>query len=148
MKAEAGAEWTNLKVVDMFTRMVCRMSNRVFVGLPVCACDVSFRDHSEHHIHRDIGRIPEYCGVNIQFAVNVMIGGFFINLFPESMKPYDFRATFRLSIKLILSITGRLVGSSLACLGISENCVNIWVLSSKNANRASLNMAKTIPISQ
>lgn len=51
MKAEAGAEWTNLKVVDMFTRMVCRMSNRVFVGLPVCACDVSFRDHSEHHIH-------------------------------------------------------------------------------------------------
>lgn len=30
------AGWTPLKVIDLFTRVVARTSNRVFVGLPVC----------------------------------------------------------------------------------------------------------------
>ncbi|KAI0337447.1 cytochrome P450 [Trametopsis cervina] len=60
--------WTPLKVVDMALRLVVRSSNRAFVGLPTC-------------------RIDEFCAVNTQFAVNVMIGSFFINTFPEFLKP-------------------------------------------------------------
>ncbi|OBZ75703.1 Ent-kaurene oxidase [Grifola frondosa] len=59
--------WTPLKVVDLSTRVACRSSNRSFVGLPLC-------------------RVEDYCAVNTQFAINVMIGSAFINLFPEFLK--------------------------------------------------------------
>ncbi|GJE87319.1 cytochrome P450 [Phanerochaete sordida] len=61
-------EWTPLAVTDLFTRIICRVSNRSFVGLPLC-------------------RIPDYCTTVESFAQNVVLGGTFLNCFPDFLRP-------------------------------------------------------------
>lgn len=100
-------DWTPLKVVDLALHVVVRSSNRAFVGLPTCKvlCLLTWFTL----IPCATGRIDNFCAVNTQFAVNVMIGSFFINLFPEFLKPY---APYVIIILLILTcITVRTVGT-------------------------------------
>ncbi|CAL1702938.1 unnamed protein product [Somion occarium] len=49
-------------------QIICRVSNRVFVGLPKC---------------RDL----DYRALNIEFTVGVMKGAFVINMFPKLLRP-------------------------------------------------------------
>ena len=48
--------------------MICRATNRIFVGVPLC------RDY-------------DYQTLNLTFAINVMKYGLIIGLFPEPLKP-------------------------------------------------------------
>jgi hypothetical protein len=64
--------------------IVSRVSNRLFVGLPLCellfsrcACIDSFR----------AGRNKEYLDNNIQNTIDVVKCGTLISLFPEFMRP-------------------------------------------------------------
>ncbi|ESK93240.1 cytochrome p450 [Moniliophthora roreri MCA 2997] len=64
----ATTEWTKRRVTDSIFKIVARASNRLFVGLPLC-------------------RDAEYLDLNIQFTIQVVLGGYIINVFPEILKP-------------------------------------------------------------
>jgi len=61
-------EWTPIPARKTFTQMICQVSSRAFVGLPVC-------------------RDKEYCKLSIEFTTNVMTAAAAINLFPRVLKP-------------------------------------------------------------
>ncbi|KIJ50513.1 hypothetical protein M422DRAFT_27187 [Sphaerobolus stellatus SS14] len=61
-------EWTNIKVYPALLQVIARMSNRTFVGVPLC-------------------RNPEYIGVNIRHTLDVGEGTRILPYFPEFLKP-------------------------------------------------------------
>ena len=76
--------WSTLKVTDIFTRIACRMSNRAFIGLPLC----KHRKRPDFSVINSYsGRVPEYCATVEGYAVNVVLGGAFLNCFPDFLKP-------------------------------------------------------------
>lgn len=71
-------------------QVVCRTSNRLFVGLPLCGyCN---RPVSQNVLRVDIstGRDPDYIKLNIQFTIEVAMAAQGINLFPDLLKPYEY----------------------------------------------------------
>ncbi|KAH8113856.1 cytochrome P450 [Phellopilus nigrolimitatus] len=62
-----GDEWVSRPGLDTVMQVVCRASNRVFVGLPLC-------------------RDKDYIDLNIRFTVDVIKASYTINLFPDFMK--------------------------------------------------------------
>ncbi|OBZ73466.1 Ent-kaurene oxidase [Grifola frondosa] len=63
-----GDEWTAVPALDTVMQVVCRTSNRMFVGLPKC-------------------RDPDYRALNVRFTIDVVMGAAIINLFPDVLKP-------------------------------------------------------------
>ncbi|KAF5382595.1 hypothetical protein D9615_002741 [Tricholomella constricta] len=61
-------EWAHIRASEVFTIFVARITNRSFVGLPLCRND-------------------DYCNINIYFAHHVMFGSAVINCFPNFLKP-------------------------------------------------------------
>ncbi|KZV89753.1 cytochrome P450 [Exidia glandulosa HHB12029] len=61
--------WTPLVARDALMRVICRTTNRVFVGLPLC-------------------RNEEFVDLNIRFTMDVAMSAFIIKLFPAFLKPY------------------------------------------------------------
>ncbi|KAK0448923.1 cytochrome P450 [Desarmillaria tabescens] len=61
-------DWINVPVHDKILQIVCRASNRMFVGLPLC-------------------RTEDYIKLNINFTVNVFVCAHIINIFPSFLKP-------------------------------------------------------------
>ncbi|EGO30935.1 hypothetical protein SERLADRAFT_444508 [Serpula lacrymans var. lacrymans S7.9] len=59
-------EWVSVPVSDSIMQVVCRSSNRLFVGLPLC-------------------RDPDWIALNIQFAMDVFKGAITIDMFPQFM---------------------------------------------------------------
>ncbi|EPQ60474.1 cytochrome P450 [Gloeophyllum trabeum ATCC 11539] len=66
--APKGDEWIALPALETIMQVVCRASNRVFVGLPVC-------------------RNKDYCEANVRFAVDVMASAILLNMFPKFLRP-------------------------------------------------------------
>ncbi|KAJ7104091.1 cytochrome P450 [Mycena belliarum] len=73
-------DWKPIRALDAFTRIICRSSNRVFVGLPLCRND-------------------DYCKLTSHFSTNLLVCGPMIKfLLPEFLRPLAgivFRAFFR-----------------------------------------------------
>ncbi|EGN93634.1 hypothetical protein SERLA73DRAFT_189361 [Serpula lacrymans var. lacrymans S7.3] len=63
-----GDEWVSVPGLNTIMQVVCRTSNRLFVGLPLC-------------------RDPDWMDLNIKFTLDVVKGGMIINLFPAFMAP-------------------------------------------------------------
>ncbi|KAF8906748.1 cytochrome P450 [Gymnopilus junonius] len=61
-------EWMSLPALPTIMKVVCRTSNRLFVGLPLC-------------------RNPDYRQLNEQFTIDVIVGAQIINMFPNLVKP-------------------------------------------------------------
>ncbi|KAK7460913.1 hypothetical protein VKT23_008841 [Stygiomarasmius scandens] len=61
-------EWTALPALATVMRVVCRTTNRLLVGLPLC-------------------REPDYIRLNIEFTIDVFKAARIINLFPDLLKP-------------------------------------------------------------
>jgi len=71
-------------------KIVCRTSNRLFVGLPLCKSSVY---KSGGTIGRNLrsfepGRNPDYMELNQQFTIDVVGRGQVINMFPNFLKPW------------------------------------------------------------
>ncbi|KAH9993110.1 cytochrome P450 [Russula vinacea] len=64
----SGDEWVKLPILETLQRVICRATNRIFVGVPLC------RDY-------------DYQTLNLTFAVNVVKFGLIISLFPKPLKP-------------------------------------------------------------
>ncbi|KAJ6531847.1 cytochrome P450 [Mycena capillaripes] len=73
-------EWKPVRALDTFTRIICRSSNRVFVGLPLC-------------------RDEDYCQLASQFSSNVLLCGPMVKfLLPRFLRPLAgvlFKTIFR-----------------------------------------------------
>ncbi|KAJ7878446.1 cytochrome P450 [Mycena leptocephala] len=65
-----GSEWTSLPVLPTTMSIVSRVSNRLFVGLPLC-------------------RNEEYLANNIRHTIDVVRSGTIISLFPEFLRPQE-----------------------------------------------------------
>lgn len=61
-------DWVKIKVLETMMRIVSRITNRAFVGLPLC-------------------RDPDYRQLNIQFTIDVFGAAIIVNRFPNWMKP-------------------------------------------------------------
>lgn len=62
------AEWVKVRVLETMMRIVSRITNRAFVGLPLC-------------------RDPDYRQLNIQFTIDVFAAAIIVNRFPTFMRP-------------------------------------------------------------
>ncbi|KAJ7122772.1 cytochrome P450 [Mycena epipterygia] len=63
-----GKEWLTVPAFDTMMQIVCRTSNRLFVGLPLC-------------------RDPDFIKLNVEYAMDVIIAGQFINMLPAFLRP-------------------------------------------------------------
>ncbi|EJD49195.1 cytochrome P450 [Auricularia subglabra TFB-10046 SS5] len=63
-----GNEWTTMSISEALMRVVCRTSNRIFVGLQLC-------------------RNPEYVDLNVRYTIDVAISASIIKQFPSLLKP-------------------------------------------------------------
>ncbi|KAI6152482.1 cytochrome P450 [Pisolithus tinctorius] len=61
--------WKSIPAVETMRKIVCRASNRVFVGLPLC-------------------RDPDWIDLNSQFAVDVATDANILNMFPKLLVPF------------------------------------------------------------
>ncbi|KAF8575897.1 cytochrome P450 [Ramaria rubella] len=65
-------DWTPVEGFDTTMNIICRVSNRMFVGAPKCTCE---------------GRDAEFVKLNVKFTIYVLMGASIINLFPSFLKP-------------------------------------------------------------
>ncbi|KAJ7202453.1 cytochrome P450 [Mycena rebaudengoi] len=63
-----GNQWKGVSALSAIMDIVCRTSNRLFVGLPLC-------------------RDPEWMKLNIQFTIDVAVAGQIIRMFPPFLRP-------------------------------------------------------------
>ncbi|KAF8549777.1 cytochrome P450 [Imleria badia] len=63
-----GTEWKNVPALSTVQKVVCRTSNRMFVGLPLC-------------------RDPDWIDLNIRYTIDVVKGAAILILFPKLLKP-------------------------------------------------------------
>ncbi|KAF9468817.1 cytochrome P450 [Collybia nuda] len=62
-------EWTEVPALRTIMKIVCRTSNRLFVGLPLC-------------------RDPDYRELNEEYTIDVMKAAHIITVFPDFLKPF------------------------------------------------------------
>lgn len=62
------SDWIALPAMDLIRHVVCRASNRIFVGVPKC-------------------RDQDWCKINIEYATDVVKGQYVLNFFPPFLKP-------------------------------------------------------------
>jgi hypothetical protein len=67
-----GDEWVTVPIQETIERVICRTTNRIFVGVPLC------RDY-------------DYQTLNRAFGDNVFKAGMIINMFPKPLKSIVFR---------------------------------------------------------
>ncbi|KAH9975529.1 cytochrome P450 [Lactifluus volemus] len=61
-------EWIKVPIVETMQRVICAVSNRVFVGAPLC-------------------RNRDYQTLNLTYAINVVKFGTILSMFPKSLRP-------------------------------------------------------------
>ncbi|KAF9237106.1 cytochrome P450 [Melanogaster broomeanus] len=64
-----GDEWKSVPALHTVQKVVCRTSNRIFVGLPLC-------------------RNPDWIALNIEFTWDVIKGAIIVGLCPKFMAPF------------------------------------------------------------
>lgn len=70
-------DWSPIKIYDIIRDIVCRASNRTFIGLPAC-------------------RNSEYIATNLDYALNAALAAQIINLAPGFLKPIAGRLLTRI----------------------------------------------------
>ncbi|KAF8471577.1 cytochrome P450 [Russula ochroleuca] len=72
MRGDGEAEWVTVPIQKTVERVICRTTNRIFVGVPLC------RDY-------------DYLTLNLTFGESVFKSAMILNLFPKPLKPIVFR---------------------------------------------------------
>jgi hypothetical protein len=88
------AEWKLVGVVPTTMQVVARTSNRLFVGLPLCAWMTVLS--STPHWKSCSGRVQEYLDLNVTYTISIFARGQLIALFPEFLKPFVFSVSHSL----------------------------------------------------
>lgn len=80
-------EWVTVPGLATMSQIVCRASNRVFVGLPMCAYTPHILCSIAHKLDYLIGKDPEYLKLVVNFPREVGKGRFVLGLVPTILKP-------------------------------------------------------------
>jgi len=83
-------EWLKLKAKETVMPIVCRASNRIIVGAPLCQSSPLF-DVQVHKIFNlnnyGTGRNSDYMDLNINFTITVMKAALILRYLPPFLKP-------------------------------------------------------------
>ncbi|KAF5379456.1 hypothetical protein D9615_006552 [Tricholomella constricta] len=80
-----GNQWSKLKILETMMPIVCRASNRLFVGTPLC-------------------RDPDFMDINVRFTVTVMKAAAILNLLPVFLQPLASRFLTSVSASIDRSV--------------------------------------------
>jgi hypothetical protein len=76
-------EWKSVPALSSVQKVVCRTTNRVLVGLPLCEpSSLPFV-----FISCALGRDHGWIDLNVQYTIDVMKGGAVIGLLPDFLRP-------------------------------------------------------------
>ncbi|KAF9237107.1 cytochrome P450 [Melanogaster broomeanus] len=94
-----GDEWKSVPALHTVQKVICRTSNRIFVGLPLC-------------------RNPDWVDLNIQFIFDIVKGGIIIRLFPKFMAPFvaRFMTSIPGSTRRVMKHLGPIIEERKKCL--------------------------------
>ncbi|PRP84416.1 hypothetical protein PROFUN_08096 [Planoprotostelium fungivorum] len=70
--AETGGDWVAVPALDTMMQIVSQISNRIFVGVPLC-------------------RNEEWKKLNIEYTTEIGMGALFLGFFPAFLRPYAVR---------------------------------------------------------
>ncbi|KAJ7041349.1 cytochrome P450 [Mycena alexandri] len=106
-----GTEWQSVTAYTAVLNIVCRTSNRLFVGLPLC-------------------RSPEWIALNIQFTIDVAIAGQLIGILPTILKPVfgPFLTSRKRNLRQGEKLIGPLIQERLDDPSSSHNDLISWLL--------------------
>ena len=84
------AEWVKVPILESLQRIICRATNRIFVGVPLCSSfsGSTITSAACVDIYFFPGRDYDYQTLNLSFAINVVKFGLIIGMFPEPLKPF------------------------------------------------------------
>jgi hypothetical protein len=82
-------DWKAVPAMNTMLRIVCRVSNRLFVGLPLCTFDHYRLVDYLRSLANDLptGRDPDYLDMSMTFTVDVMKTATIVNLVPQVLQP-------------------------------------------------------------
>ena len=83
-------EWQSVPVMDTMMKVVCRASNRIFVGLPLCTClsIISLFFFGEYCVLTSFaGRDSDFVDLNVNFTIDVIKTAFILQMVPPFLKP-------------------------------------------------------------
>lgn len=83
-------QWKGIHVHDVVMQLICRTTNRLVVGAPLCeyifsSCPIM---KPAHKLNPTLGKNEEFRDLNINFAVDVSMSANYINLFPSWSHPF------------------------------------------------------------
>ena len=116
--ANALIEWTSISTATAMREIVCRISNRVFVGLPLCTSLALLDDNFLSFVSCS-GRNADWIDLNSRFAIDVMKDATFLNMFPKALVPWvshDFQFCLGLLTNVVISLVARFVSSTARCI--------------------------------
>ena len=85
---EEHSEWKSVTALSTIEKVICRTSNRVFVGLPLCTLPARFFFPRSLITAIVQGRDPDWIDLNIRCTMDAIKGGIVIGLFPKFVRRY------------------------------------------------------------
>lgn len=81
-------EWTAVLALPAMGAIVARVSNRVFLGLPMCA----YSHHNTYAVSLDahgiLGRNLEYLRIAVSHTIDIVNASNYLSFFPHILKPF------------------------------------------------------------
>ena len=78
-------DWVGVYSLVTMQNIVCRASNRIFVGVPLCTClSLCFLSFSENFA---TGRDPEWVKINVNYTIEVANKSQFLRKVPSLIRP-------------------------------------------------------------
>ena len=79
------SEWKSVPALSVVEKIVCRVSNRAFVGFPLCMFP-AYHLYPSYLSQITPGRNPDWIDLNISCASDLIQGGVIVGMFPKFMR--------------------------------------------------------------
>ena len=97
MLIACASEWKELPAVETIQLIVSRVSNRLFVDLPLCTSLPGVLT-ARKELMSSLGRDREWMRLNIDYTTDVAMAVLFLRVTPEPLKPCAFSRSTQLHI--------------------------------------------------
>ena len=79
-------EWKAVPAKNTMLRIICNISNRFFVGLPLCTSQASTHDKIAD-VYMCTGRDPDFRDMSMTYTIDVMKTAIVVGLTPKFLQP-------------------------------------------------------------